>query len=250
MKTQIDISFFFAAPTEEVFWYLGKIWVINPSNAKKLLQTFSYTLCLGQTLSPNSKRQVQSAGTIRVEGGQNWGKYLVEPGYFWYKNRCYLIQYQSILISPVPPTELTFAKHFIKAIRTTPQPFLWLNKIGESNIFDTAQNLTLNGYEEMFGDTLRKKQPHLLSIADYHAVTLLSGYAFQGTNVEFRGSDWLKLFIKFFMTPVMKLYYLIGYDGKKIGDLDMVCMMELFQLYLRKTFLFFALFFFSLFKRL
>ncbi|XP_075247617.1 uncharacterized protein LOC142340790 [Convolutriloba macropyga] len=73
----------------------------------------------------------------------------------------------------------------------------------------------------MFGDTLRKKQPHLLSIADYHAVTLLSGYAFQGTNVEFRGSDWLKLFIKFFMTPVMKLYYLIGYDGKKIGDLDM-----------------------------
>ena len=172
---------------------------------------------------PLDKIHCKHIGNIEIAFNEIWGKYRIKPGYFWHGNKCYLIEQDVILVSKKAPSEKLLSKRFIRSVNALTSTFTWLHKIESINLSRNLQNtLKLTAKELADFEFILKQCNGLMLVAEFYAEKVMKISTF----------TWLKLFIKYFMTPMKGSVYFIGILWHQLSEKDLVCMMDLFQFYL------------------
>ena len=172
---------------------------------------------------PLDKIHCKHIGNIEIAFNEIWGKYRIKPGYFWHGNKCYLIEQDVILVSKKAPSEKLLSKRFIRSVNALTSTFTWLQKIESISLSKNLQNtLKLTAKELADFEFILKQCNGLMLVAEFYAEKVMKISTF----------TWLKLFIKYFMTPMKGSVYFIGILWHQLSEKDLVCMMDLFQFYL------------------
>ena len=172
---------------------------------------------------PLDKIHCKHIGNIEIAFNEIWGKYRIKPGYFWHGNKCYLIEQDVILVSKKAPSEKLLSKRFIRSVNALTSTFTWLQKIESISLSKNLQNtFKLTAKELADFEFILKQCNGLMLVAEFYAEKVMKISTF----------TWLKLFIKYFMTPMKGSVYFIGILWHQLSEKDLVCMMDLFQFYL------------------